>query len=27
VIPDLLPGQWTWVPKAWIGAQLERAPG
>jgi len=26
-IPDLLPGQWTWIPKAWIGAQLERAPG
>ncbi len=23
VIPDLLPGQSTWVPKAWIGAQLE----
>lgn len=27
VIPDLLPGQWTWIPKAWIGAQLERATG
>jgi serine/threonine protein kinase len=25
VIPDLLPGQWTWIPKAWIGQQLERA--
>jgi serine/threonine protein kinase len=27
VIPDLLPGQWTWIPKAWIGAQLQLAPG
>jgi hypothetical protein len=25
VIPDLLPGQWTWIPKAWIGAQLQLA--
>lgn len=22
LIPDPLPGQWTWIPKAWIGAQL-----
>jgi hypothetical protein len=27
VIPDLLPGQWTWIPKAWIGQQLELAAG
>jgi hypothetical protein len=27
LIPDLLPGQWTWIPKAWIGAQLQFAPG
>jgi hypothetical protein len=27
LIPDLLPGQWTWIPKAWIGAQLQLAPG
>jgi hypothetical protein len=27
VIPDLLPGQWTWIPKAWIGAQLQQAAG
>jgi hypothetical protein len=26
LIPDLLPGQWTWIPKAWIGAQLQLAP-
>lgn len=25
LIPDLLPGQWTWIPKAWIGQQLESA--
>ena len=25
LIPDLLPGQATWVPKAWIGMQLETA--
>jgi len=25
VIPDLLPGQWTWIPKAWIRQQLEPA--
>jgi len=27
LIPDLLPGQWTWIPKAWIGAQLQLGPG
>jgi len=27
LIPDLLPGQWGWIPKAWIGAQLQLAPG
>ncbi len=27
LIPDLLPGQWTWIPKAWIGQQLEPAFG
>jgi hypothetical protein len=26
LIPDLLSGQWTWIPKAWIGTQLSPAP-
>ena len=24
LIADLLPGQWTWIPKVWIGQQLEQ---
>jgi hypothetical protein len=26
VIPDLLPGQSTWIPKAWIRDQLSETP-
>jgi hypothetical protein len=25
--PDLLPGQWAWIPEVWIGAELQLAPG
>jgi hypothetical protein len=27
LIPDVLPRQWIWIPKAWIGAQLQLASG